>query len=116
MNIDKMLNSIPFDVIVVWTMLLLTLLFFRSAVGREPAQLVGALNSLSPQGWAFLILIIGVCAAILFNRAGIAVDIAAGIIGAGINMFTSQRTPPSGPLPGPPKTGTEGPKDKGQDS
>jgi len=52
-------------------------------------QFIAALNTINSQVWAFLILTTGVTTAILFHRAGIAVDIAAGVIGAAVNMFNS---------------------------
>lgn len=51
---------------------------------------VTAINALTSQAWAFLIMLLGVAAAIVFHRIGLAMDIAAGIIGAGVNMFTAQ--------------------------
>ena len=73
-------------------------------------RLVAALNSITTQAWAYLILLTGIASALLFHRAGIAVDIAAGVIGTAINMFTAQAkaspttpqqsTPPNPMLPG----------------
>ena len=51
-------------------------------------KFIAALNAINAQVWAFLILVTGCVAVLLFHKAGIAIDIAAGIIGAGVNMFT----------------------------
>jgi len=51
-------------------------------------RFVQAVNSLGPQVWAFLILIVGCAAVLSFHKAGIDIGIAAGIIGAAVNMFT----------------------------
>jgi hypothetical protein len=50
---------------------------------------INALNAVSSQVWAFLILIIGGVMVLAFHKAGIAIDIAAGVIGAAVNMFNS---------------------------
>lgn len=50
---------------------------------------VNALNAVSSQVWAFLILLIGGAMVLAFHKAGIAIDIAAGVIGAAVNMFNS---------------------------
>jgi multisubunit Na+/H+ antiporter MnhC subunit len=52
--------------------------------------LIGALNAIGSQVWAFLLLICGCAAVLCFHRAGIDIGIAAGIIGAAVNMFQSQ--------------------------
>jgi len=52
-------------------------------------KFVIALNSISPQVWAFLILLTGCAAVLTFHKSGIDIGIAAGIIGAGVQMFTS---------------------------
>jgi hypothetical protein len=52
-------------------------------------KLILALNSINPQVWAFLILLTGCVAVLTFHKAGIDIGIAAGIIGAGVQMFTS---------------------------
>lgn len=52
-------------------------------------RFVQALNSINSQVWAFLVVLVGCAAAISFHKAGIDIGIAAGIIGAGVNMFTS---------------------------
>jgi hypothetical protein len=99
MDLSKTIATIPVDVTTIWVLVLLTIVLLRLVIGRELiSQLIQLLNSLNPQGWAFLILIIGVTSAVLFNRVGIAAEVAAGIIGAGINMFTGQQrsTPPPG--------------------
>ncbi len=51
--------------------------------------LVNALNAVSSQVWAFFILIVGGLMVVIFHRQGIAIDIAAGVIGAAVNMFNS---------------------------
>jgi hypothetical protein len=51
--------------------------------------LVNALNAISSQVWAFLILVIGGVMVLAFHKSGIAIDIAAGVIGAAVNMFNS---------------------------
>ena len=51
-------------------------------------KFVAALNSINAQVWAFLILVIGCAAVLSFHKAGIDIGIAAGIIGAAVNMFT----------------------------
>jgi hypothetical protein len=51
--------------------------------------LVAALNAINSQVWAFLILALGLGAALAFHKAGIAIDIAAGVVGAAVNMFNS---------------------------
>lgn len=62
-------------------------LFWKS--GFSIAAFTSSLNTINSQVWAFLILVSGVATALLFHRAGIAVDIAAGVIGAAVNMFNS---------------------------
>ena len=52
--------------------------------------LVKAINEITTQVWAFMILCCGILAAVWFHKSGLDVGIAAGIIGAGINMFQSQ--------------------------
>lgn len=51
-------------------------------------RLIQALNSINSQVWAFLIVLVGSVDVWLFHQAGIDIAIAAGIIGAGVNMFT----------------------------
>ena len=73
-------------------------------------RLVAAINGITTQVWAFFILITGVFAVVLFHREGVAIDIAAGIIGAGVNMFTGQAkntviTPPIQPADFPSQPG-----------
>ena len=53
-------------------------------------RLVNAVNNITTQVWAFLILVSGIGSIILFHRNGIDVGIGAGIIGAGLNMFQTQ--------------------------
>lgn len=89
--------TIPLDVVTIWLLVLATAVLFLLWVGKDKAQFFASLNTLNAQSWAFLILVVGVVTALAFNRAGIANEIAAGIIGAAINMFTSQKgTPPPG--------------------
>ncbi len=92
------LSNVPTDVVAMWLLVLTTMTLFLVWVGKDKAQFFASLNTLNAQSWAFLILVIGVITALAFNRAGIANEIAAGIIGAAINMFTSQNkgTPPPG--------------------
>lgn len=52
-------------------------------------RFIAAINAIGSQVWAFLILMTGIGAALLFHRAGLDIGIAAGIIGAGVNMFNS---------------------------
>ena len=52
-------------------------------------RLILAINSINSQVWAFLVVLVGCAAVISFHKAGIDVGIAAGIIGAGVNMFTT---------------------------
>ena len=52
-------------------------------------KFIAALNAINSQVWAFLILVTGVGAVLAFHKAGIAIDIAAGVIGAAVNMFNS---------------------------
>jgi len=63
------------------------LLIWKS--GFTISALTTSLNTINSQVWAFLILVCGVSTALLFHKAGIAVDIAAGVIGAAVNMFNS---------------------------
>ena len=76
-------------------------------------RLVAAINGITTQVWAFFILVTGVVAVILFHREGIAIDIAAGIIGAGVNMFTGQA---KGTIPTPPGQPADFPIQPGQPS
>ena len=52
-------------------------------------RFIEALNSINPQVWAFLILLTGCASVLVFHRNGIDIGIAAGIIGAGVQMFTT---------------------------
>ncbi len=52
-------------------------------------KFIQAINSINSQVWAFLVLIVGCAAVISFHKSGIDIGIGAGIIGAGVNMFTS---------------------------
>jgi hypothetical protein len=62
-------------------------------------KFIAALNAVNSQVWAFLVISIGGAFVLAFHKAGIDVGIAAGIIGAGVNMFTSsnRNTPPPPP-------------------
>lgn len=51
-------------------------------------KFIAALNSINSQVWAFLIVLVGSVDVYFFHTAGIDVAIAAGIIGAGVNMFS----------------------------
>ncbi len=64
-------------------------------------RIVAALNSITTQAWAFLILLIGVGACVWFHKAGLEIGIAAGIIGTALNMFQGQSKPatPTSPQP-----------------
>lgn len=62
-------------------------------------KLVAALNAINAQVWAFLIVLIGCAAVLSFHKAGVDIGIAAGIIGAGVNMFTSTTKNPAPPPP-----------------
>lgn len=52
------------------------------------SKFVTALNSVAPPVWAFAILLVGCAAVLMFHKAGVDIGIAAGIIGAAVNMFT----------------------------
>ena len=52
-------------------------------------KLIASLNAINSQVWAFLIVLVGCAAVISFHKAGIDIGIAAGIIGAGVNMFSA---------------------------
>lgn len=94
---------------------LVLLLVFIWKIKFSMTAFIASLNTINSQVWAFLILVTGVITAITFHKAGIAVDIAAGVIGAAVNMFNSlikpqapgtqhlevdsTATPPAGPLP-----------------
>ena len=52
-------------------------------------KLVSALNSINSQVWAFLVILTGGGFTLLFHQHGIDVGIVAGVMGAGVNMFTS---------------------------
>lgn len=52
-------------------------------------KFIAALNAINPQVWAFLILVTGCGSVLIFHRNGIDIGIAAGIIGAGVQMFTT---------------------------
>jgi TRAP-type mannitol/chloroaromatic compound transport system permease large subunit len=66
-------------------------------------KLVNALNAINSQVWAFLMLASGIFAVWLFHKYGIEIGIAAGIIGAGTNMFNQIfKTTPPPPNPPPP--------------
>ena len=67
-------------------------------------KLIAALNSINPQVWAFVLVVIGCTSVVVFHKNGIDIGIAAGIIGAGVQMFTSSskaqdHPPPLPPLP-----------------
>lgn len=51
-------------------------------------KLVAAVNTIGSQVWAFFTLLIGCCMLIACKHFGIESSIAAGIVGAGINMLT----------------------------
>lgn len=51
-------------------------------------KFISAINSISPQVWAVIVLLIGCIAVGMFHRLGIDIGIAAGIIGTALNMFT----------------------------
>ncbi len=52
-------------------------------------KLVSALNSINSQVWAFLVIGTGGAFVLAFHKAGIDIGIAAGVMGAGVQMFTS---------------------------
>jgi len=82
-----------------WGVLLFVLIVFLVwRLGTSQAGFIGSLNAINSQVWAFLILASGIAAVLLFHKAGIAIDIAAGVIGAAVNMFNSLIKPQ--PLPG----------------
>ena len=66
-------------------------------------KLIAALNSINSQVWAFLVIVTGGGFVLGFHKAGIAIDIAAGVIGAGVQMFTSsnKNVPPPDHVPEP---------------
>lgn len=51
-------------------------------------KLVAAINSIGSQVWAFCTMIVGCAMLIVCKHYGIESSIAAGIVGAGINMLT----------------------------
>lgn len=64
-------------------------------------RLVAALNSITTQAWAFVILLIGVGSCIWFHRTGLDIGIAAGVIGTALNMFQAQTKNPEPKSPAP---------------
>jgi hypothetical protein len=52
-------------------------------------KFIAALNSINSQVWAFLVILSGGGFVLMFHRSGIDVGIAAGVMGAGVQMFTS---------------------------
>jgi len=50
---------------------------------------IDALNSINSQVWAFLMLVIGLGSAMLFHKIGLDIAIAAGVIGAAVQLFQS---------------------------
>jgi hypothetical protein len=71
-------------------------------------KLIAALNSINSQVWAFLVIMSGGAFILAFHKAGIDVGIAAGVMGAGVQMFTSSMKhqlpvdPPANPTPATP--------------
>lgn len=53
-------------------------------------RFISAINAIGSQPWAFLLVLLGVISVVVFHRNGLDVAIAAGIIGAGVNMFTGK--------------------------
>lgn len=52
-------------------------------------SLIDSLNSINSQVWAFLILLSGGVMVVVFKRNGLDVGIAAGVIGAAVQLFQS---------------------------
>ncbi len=52
-------------------------------------KFIAALNSINSQVWAFLVILSGGGFIIAFHHSGIDVGIAAGVMGAGVQMFTT---------------------------
>jgi hypothetical protein len=52
-------------------------------------KFIAALNAINSQVWAFLMLLTGVGAVYLFHKEGLDIGIAAGVMGAAVNMFQS---------------------------
>jgi len=67
-------------------------------------KFIAALNSINAQVWAFLIMVTGCTSVLVFHKAGIDIGIAAGIIGAGVNMFTGLSKGQSNEHPTTPET------------
>ena len=53
-------------------------------------RFVTAINALGSQAWAFIMVITGVVTIVICHKSGIEIGIGSGVIGAGVNMFTSQ--------------------------
>ena len=66
-------------------------------------KFIAALNSINSQVWAFLVILSGGAFVIFFHKSGIDVGIAAGVMGAGVQMFTSsnKNVPPADHVPEP---------------
>lgn len=69
--------------------MLVIILIFMWLTKFSLNQFLATLNTINSQVWAAIILWTGIVTALLFHRAGIAVDIAAGVVGAAVNMFNS---------------------------
>lgn len=55
-------------------------------------RFVAALNTIGSQPWAFALVVIGIITIIVSHKNGIDIGIGSGIIGAGVNMFTSHKS------------------------
>ena len=69
--------------------MLVIILIFMWLTKFSLNQFLATLNTINSQVWAAIILWTVIMTALLFHRAGIAVDIAAGVVGAAVNMFNS---------------------------
>jgi hypothetical protein len=50
---------------------------------------IESLNSINSQVWAFFMLLTGIVATIVFHKSGLDAGIAAGVIGAAVQLFQS---------------------------
>jgi len=71
------------------TLMFLIFMYLIQRSGFTITGFITSLNTVNSQVWAFLVLVAGGTMAVVFKRAGIAIDIAAGVIGVAANMFSS---------------------------
>lgn len=76
-------------------------------LGERMKAFIEALNSVNSQVWAFFMLCAGGVMVVVFHRNGIAIDIAAGVIGAAVQLFQTSnkvQVPDSKPIITAPET------------